>query len=130
MKVTSIASDIPPNVVSFSDKVMGEFATHEEFEAFAQDLDNLQIDNVEVLDGESGEIYIREARKSVTGFLDSILGDLESEMLREYERALALGHVVFAVPEARNKRDSIVNLAVDHGAKHVAHFGTFVNESF
>src|SRR5439155_14143177 len=98
MKVTSITSESTPDVVSFSDKVMGEFETHADLDTFARDLDNLEIGTIEVLEGESGQAYLRQVRKSVTGFLDYMLGDLESEMLREYEHAAAQGHVIFAVP--------------------------------
>jgi hypothetical protein len=119
-----------PSDNSFSDKVMGVFRSWAEIERFAVELDLLGISEMDVLEGESGEAYLDRVRNSVSGFLDYMLGDLETEMLHEYDAAIAAGHFVFAIPHAAEHGEEIVRRAQGCGAQHVAHFGTFVNTSY
>jgi len=132
MKVTYLSSESTPNVASFSDKVMGEFPTREQLDAFILSLERQRhgVATVDVLEGKAGEVCLNKLRKSVEGFLDAVLGDAETEMLHAYEKAVAQGRIVFAVPVTAATRDEVVRLAIEHGAKNVAHFGTFVNETF
>jgi len=132
MRVTYLSSESTPNIASFSDKVMGEFKTREQLDGFVRVLERQKhgIETVEVLEGKAGECCLGKLKKSVEGFLDAVLGDAETEMLHAYEQAVAQGSIVFAIPVTAESRDEVVKLAIEYGAKNVAHFGTFVNETF
>lgn len=117
-------------LVSLTDKVMGVFDQHEEARRFAESLDEVEQGKVIVLAGAEGETCLHNLKKSVEGFLDALLGDLESSMLKVYLQAVERGAIVFAVPATADNRDAIVDAAIEGGARHVAHFGQAVNESF
>lgn len=117
-------------LVSLTDKVMGVFERSEEVARFANSLIAVEPGEVIVLAGPQGEQCLQNLKKSVEGFLDALLGDLESSMLKVYLQAVERGASVFAVPATAENRDEIVDAAIDQGARHVAHFGQAVNESF
>jgi hypothetical protein len=117
-------------LVSLTDKVMGVFERGEDVSRFASSLDAVESGEVIVLTGAEGEACLQNLKKSVEGFLDALLGDLESSMLKVYLQAVERGATVFAVPATAENRDQIVDAAIDQGARHVAHFGQAVNESF
>lgn len=118
------------DVITFNDKVMGVMENQTNLNRFLQAVDRLGSDEVEILAGSAGIRCLQSVKRSVEGFLDAVLGDMESSMMAVYLRAIESGSVVFAVPCHADKRDSIVEVAVESGARHVAHFGQMVNESF
>lgn len=118
------------DVMTFNDKVMGVFERRDDLNQFVASLEDLGAEEVEVLDGAGGEISLQQVKQSVEGFLDAVLGDMESAMLKVYLKAVERGAIVFAVPAKSENRNAIVNAAVRHGAKHIAHFGQLMTESF
>jgi len=118
------------DVVSFNDKVMGVFDRRDDLNRFLASAEVLGAKEAEVLAGARGEHCLQQVKHSVEGFLDAVLGDMESAMLKVYLQAVERGAVVFAIPATSENRDAIVTAAVRHGAKNLAHFGQLVTESF
>jgi len=127
MKVIECTSEA--SLITFNDKVMGVFENARDLDEFAKLLEGTS-DRVETLEGPVGARCLKQIKNSVEGFLDAVLGDMESSMLKVYLKAIEKGYMVFAVPATAETRDEIVSAALQFGAKHVAHFGTIVNETF
>jgi hypothetical protein len=118
------------DLMSFNDKVMGVFERLEEFDRFAASVAPDGQAEIEVLYGPSGRTCLEQVKWSVEGFLDSMLGDMESAMMKVYLQAVDRGAVVFAAPATSENRDLIVDTAVRQGGKNIAHFGQLITESF
>lgn len=118
------------DVMTFNDKVMGVFEGRGDFDRFAGSLDLVDGTEVEMLHGAAGRRCLQSVKQSVEGFLDAVLGDMESAMMEIYLQAVERGAVVFAIPATAENRMEIVEAAVRHGGKHIAHFGQIVTESF
>lgn len=119
-------SDAP----TFNNKVMGVMDHPEKLNRLLRALDALGAEETEVLSGSAGARCLQNVKSSVGGFLDAVLGDMESAMLKVYLQAVESGLVVFAVPCASENREPIVDAAIRAGAHHVVHFGQTVHESF
>src|SRR5688572_17310171 len=130
MKVTSISAASAPSVFSHSDKVTGVLAGRHELDALTRTLECLGIDNVEVLEGVTGEAYLDRREHSFRAWLDFYLGDLETETRHRYAQEVEQGRLVFAVPVTEGNKDDVVEAAVAHGASHVVHFGMWVGTSY
>jgi len=128
MKVVNCDREIEN--MTLTGKVMGVFESRERLDAFRDAASLRETDEVEVFEGRDGLQCLKQFSESVEGFLDALLGDMESGMLKVFMQAVERGAVVFAVPVESNERDELVRVAVQHGAKHLAHFGQLVNESF
>ncbi len=116
--------------LTFDDKLMGVFEDTQALESFASRVETSFEDEVELLRGAAGQRCLEKVGETVHGFVEALLGDMESGMLKVYLQAVEAGHTVFAIPVTSESRDEIVREAVQLGAKNLAHFGQLVNESF
>jgi hypothetical protein len=116
--------------LSFDGRVMGAFENKAELNAFVQSLGETRSGDIEIYEGAAGLESLKKTRESVGGFLDRMLGDLESSMSNVYTQAIEQGWSVFAVEAEGETKDRIVRTAQQQGARHLVHFGTLVNESY
>ena len=130
MKTTHLSADSASSVSSQAKNVMGVVADHGELEQLSQALDSMGVNEIEVLQGNRGREHLNRSQHSVEGFLNLIFGDLESEMRLCYLQEIERGRLVFAVPVTGDNADDVVRAAQELGVKHLARFGTLVNESF
>jgi len=130
MTITQVSPETTSSVMSQSDRVMGVVANHRELEELTWVLEPLGVSTIDVLEGNHGQKILDANKHTFAGFVNTVLGDLETEMRRCYSQEVEDGRIVFAVPITKGNADEIVKAAMSIGAEHIAHFGTLVNENF
>jgi hypothetical protein len=129
MNVTILSASVP-SALSYFDRVMGVRAGRRELDALARVSEGVGVGIVEVLEGAAGAASLDRQEHSCWTFLDKYFGDIEAEMSRRYAHEVGQGRLVFGVPVTRGNKDAVVEAALAHHAKHVAHFGRWIDESF
>jgi hypothetical protein len=129
MRVTRISAESDPTALSGAPRVMGVIPGQHELDDLIRALDGVGVSTVEILEGEAGAGYLDQREHSFRAFLDLYLEDLETEMRHCYAQEVGQGRLVFAVPITRGNKDDVVKAVRARGARHVAHFGMWVNES-
>jgi hypothetical protein len=129
VRVTRISAASGPTALAGVPRVMGVIPGQHELDELVRALDAAGVSTVEILEGEAGAGYLDQREHSFRAFLENYFEDLETEMRHRYAQEVGRGRLVFAVPVTRGNKDDVVQVVRARGAIHVAHFGTWVNES-
>ena len=129
MRVTRITKASDPTALSGASRVMGVVPGERELDDLVRALEAVGVSAVEVLAGKAGAGYLDQREHSFRAFLDLYLEDLETDMRHRYAHEVGRGRLVFAVPVTPDTKDDVVEAVRARGASHIAHFGTWVNES-
>jgi precorrin-6B methylase 2 len=112
------------------DRVTGIVETRERLDALAGALEKVGVRQIEVMAGEGGEAYLDHKEHSSVALLSFIFGDVETETLPHYLEAVKQGRFVFAVSVDSENAALVAQVAKDHGAENVVHFGRWVNRNY
>ena len=130
MKITFVSMNASPSVLSRSNRVMGVLENRHELESFIQEIEPLGVGEIEVLEKGQVKDPLTNHELSLKGLLDSIFGDLETELRKIYAREVGQGRLVFTAAVTDDNVDEVVMTAKMRGGKHLAHFGALIEESF
>jgi hypothetical protein len=97
-------------------KVLGIVNTQAEFEAVVQALRSAGFNKIAAICGEEGVQLLER----VNTFFFS---DLEERVLNRHIDELNAGHIIFGIETPSERVDEAVEIATQHGARRLVHFG-------
>jgi hypothetical protein len=97
-------------------KVLGIVNTQGELDDLVASLKKAGFEGIKVLHGEDGVQLLNR----VNGFFFS---DLEERVLERHIQELQEGHFIVAVETPSSRAEEAANLASEHGARRLVHFG-------
>ena len=100
-------------------KILGIDDTRDDFDGLIQALAKAGFDKVEAICGEEGVSLLER----VDNFFFS---DMEDRVLKRHIDELKAGHVIVAIQTRADRVDEAVDVASQHGARRLVHFGNWL----
>ena len=104
-------------------KVIGIVKYRNQLKSLCESLAILGVREVEVLNGDSGTERLETWKDTVSKYF---FGDMEGEMLQRYLDAVANDFFVFAAVVVPELAEKTAEIAKNHGASEIVHFGNSV----
>ena len=123
MEASTGTVDLKPRETPYG-KVIGVATGDDQLRLITEAIAKLGLRNIEVLEGGEGSKVIEGWQESVA---ETFLGDMESELVRRFLKAVNHGLIVFAVSIVEHgTAQPVAEAAKAQGASEVVDFGTMV----